>query len=499
MIDSTPPQPKLPSVRRSLVLSFARQYTTLLFAVPTVMILSRLLTPTQVGVYSVAAATTTMIHMLRDFGVSEYLVQEKDLNDAVARSAFTINLIIAWALAVILFVSSPWIAAFYREPGLSLVLWVLSINFILLPFGSTVTALLTRSMQFGILYRINLGQQFVQSSITVALAALGFGYMSPAWGSVAGMGATVVGCFVWGRAYRVRGLGLTRWRSVARFGLQQTFGDIMNKLGFYAPDFVIGRVLGFADVGLYSRGYGLINLFQARVMGAISAVAFPAFARNHHSERGVRGLYLQSLTYVTGIALPFMTFAALMAFPIIRIMFGPQWDAAVPLLRLLAVAAFVYMLVPQFGQLFTGIGKVGVVTATTTVTQIFRIGILIPAAFYSLEAAAASQVLVSAAAVLFKYGFARKYTAITGHDLLKALLPSLGLTAAAALVPAVVYGLMPISGPADLWLSLIVAGTGGGSGWLLGAWLLKHPLWLEMINALNRVHRRKGYRHDRIG
>lgn len=491
------PPPRSPSIRRSLVLSFAKQYTNLLFALPTVIILSRLLTPAQVGVYSVAAATITLVQMLRDFGVSQYLVQAHDLDDSVARSAFTVNLCIAWVLAIIIFLASPWIGDFYREPGLALVLQVLSINFALVPFGSTVNALLTRSMQFGILYRINLGELVIRTSATLTLAVLGFGYMSPAWGSVAGVAANVLGCTFWGRAYRIRGLSLAHWRAVTRFGLQQLVGDIMNKVGFYAPDFVIGRVLTFVDVGLYSRGYGLLNMFQNNVMGAIGAVAFPAFAQSHHGATGVDKLYLKAQTFITGISLPFAAFAALMAFPIIRIMFGPQWDMAVPILRLLAIAMCFGMLLPQFGQFFVAIGKVKVSTGITTITQVFRVGVLIPAAFYGLEAAAASQILVAVFAVAIRYAAFRRYTAITGRDIIRSLMPSLGVALATMALPLALYAAMPPS-PGNLWASLILGILSGGAGWLISVRFLQHPLWSEMSKVIGRVYQwRRSKRNDR--
>lgn len=493
MKDQPLPHSKSPSVRRSLVLSFARNYTNLVFSLGSVMVLSRLLTPAEVGIYSVAVATTTVIQMLRDFGVSEYLVQEKELNDAVARSAFTVNLIMAWSLAVIVFFSSPWIATFYKEPGLRLVLEVLSINFILLPFGSTVNALLIRSMQFGTLYKINLGWLIARTGTTLTLAFLGQGYMSLAWGSVAGMAATVLGCFAWGRAYRIRGLGLTHWRSVTRFGMQQTVNGIVSQLGGFAPDFVIGRILGFADVGLFSRGQGLINLFSTKVASAIGAVSFPAYARRHHGSQDAHRFYLKTLTFVTGIALPFSVFAALMAFPIIHVMFGHQWYKAVPILRLLAVAMFINYLTPQFVQFFTATGRVRIVTGMTVLVQALRVGILIPAAFYSLEAVAASQVVVAVVSTSIQCGLLRRYATITFRDLMSALSPSLGLAVATALVPAVVFVLMPSSGT-DLWLSLAFSVIGGGAGWLIAAWMLKHPLWFELMNAMNRAYRWKTLR-----
>jgi O-antigen/teichoic acid export membrane protein len=348
-------------------------------------------------------------------------------------------------------------------------------------------------MQFGILYKINLGWLVVRACTTVTLAYLGFGYMSPAWGSVAGMAASVLGCFVWGRAYRIRGFGLTHWRAVTRFGMQQTVSGIVGQLGSYAPDFVIGRILGFADVGLYSRGLGMINLFNTKIAAAIGAVSFPAYAHRHHSSSDAHRFYLKTLTFVTGIALPFAACAALMAFPIIHVMFGDQWYRAVPILRLLALAMFFNNLTPQFAKFFTATGRIGVVTGMTVFVQVLRVGLLIPAAFYSLEAAAASQIVVAIVSTSIQCGLLRTYTAITMRDLWRALWPSLGLAAATALVPAAIFVLMPNSG-ADLWLSLVFSFIGGGAGWVVAAWMLKHPLWFELVNALNRAHRWKSLR-----
>lgn len=83
------------SVRRSLFFSFAEKYTSFVFAVASIVIVSRLLTPKEIGVYSVAVGLTTLANTLRTFGVSSYLVQVTHLTEGIIRTSFTINLIIA--------------------------------------------------------------------------------------------------------------------------------------------------------------------------------------------------------------------------------------------------------------------------------------------------------------------------------------------------------------------------------------------------------------------
>lgn len=76
----------------------------------------------------------------------------------------------------------------------------------------------------------------------------------------------------------------------------------MSRVGVGAPDFIIGRMLGFADAGLFSRGYGLIRMCQESVIAAIGSVAFSAFSQRHRDEKKPSELYLKSIPMITGIS-----------------------------------------------------------------------------------------------------------------------------------------------------------------------------------------------------
>ena len=477
------------SMRRSLVLSFAQKYTNLLFTLPTIMIVSRLLKPAEIGIYSVAAAFVALVHMLRDFGVSDYLIQAEKLDNRLARSAFTINLMIAWSLAAAVFLASDALAAFYSQPPLALVLKILSLNFLLLPFGSVVNALLTRDMQFGRLYKIRLVQTATQSGVTLSLAFLGFSYFSLAWGSVISMAAVVAACTFWGAGYRVPGLGLHHWRDVTGFGVQRTTVDVVSRIGVSAPDFIIGRVIDFAAVGLYSRGNGLINMFRQNVLKAISSVTYPSYAKRHRASEQPEVLLLKSISFITAFTWPFLGFSALMAFPIMRIMFGDQWDAAVPILQLLAIAAMVQVVSSELPQYFTATGRIGLVTRTTLLVQGFRIIALIAAAFYGLVAVAAAQVTVSVLSVFCFHFFLIRYTSLTVPDLFAALRKS-ALITAMALTPVAMVVVANPPGDDNLWIPLLTGGALWLSAWLAGLRLTRHPLWDELASWWPQIRSR---------
>lgn len=476
------------SVRKALSLSFIQTFISLVFTFGGVIIVSHLLTPAEIGIYSIAAGLVALIQMLRDFGVSEFLIQEEDLDDQKIRTVFTINLLIAWSLGLALFAFSGAAGRFYGNSGVSDVLQVVSIVFVLLPFGAISQTLMKRELEFGKLLRIRLSENVIRSCTTVGLAYAGFSYMSMAWASVVGIMVMVVGCAVWGWQYRVTGLSLLHWKRVLGFGSNRTIADIARQVGDQSANLVIGRMLGMAAAGLYSRGYGIVNMYGSTFVGAINGVAFPAFAREHRETGAAPQLFLRSLVYLTGISWPFFAAGILLAFPIIRVLFGSQWDAAVPLMRWLCAAAVVATLTYQCNQFLVALGHVGAVTLIEVQYQLVRIGVTIVAAFYSVAAVAAVQVLVYVVATVLYYRRLRSYEPLSMGKCARALIPSMAVTVTTCIAPAVV-AFWPGLIQQHMIPALCGAVAAGCAGWLVGARIVRHPFLEEFRRAASRFPR----------
>lgn len=475
----------MPSLRKSLVLSFAQQYTGLLITVPAIMVLARYIGPRETGVFSVALGLTNLVHVLRDFGVGAYLIQERDLTREKLRAAFTVTAASAWAIALALFLSGPAIAAFYREPGVNDVMQVLALNFVVIPFGAPAQAVLRREMRYDALYVISTAANFLRAATSIALAVLGFSYMSLAWGSLAGVvtAAIVVAFFRPRDAWLTP--GLSEWRSVFSFGTKKVAIDILTQFSANANDLVIGRMIGLAAAGLFSRGAGLINQFNSRFQGAIGGVIYPAFASYSRGGRDANMLFAKSIAYMTAVAWPFYIFAAIMAEPIILAAFGSQWLRAVPILRILAVAAAISTLNLYTHKLLMAVGHINSVVKIQLVTQPVRIGLIIVAALYSLEAVAATQVVAAAFGIVLTYRQLGKRLGVQFGHTLKATGRSAVMTLVSN-VPTVLVVAAYATGQIGPWVALVVSGIGWGLGWLLGAWATKHPILGEVGAALSR-------------
>lgn len=469
------------ATRKALLWSFAERYASLVIAIGSTMLLSRLLTPTQVGIYSLCAAVTTVAGILRDFGVSEYLIQEKDLNRDKIKAAFGVAILIAWTIALVIFLGRGAVAQFYGEPGVAQVMGVLVLHFLILPISSPAFALLNRDMAFRKIFVLNLVCNATQALVSVVLAYRGHGYMALAWGPIANVAVQSV-LLAWMRPAQSFVLpGLKEARTVLRFGTMFVASRVIEILARNAHEPIIAKKFDFASVGLFSRAWGLIDLFHLNVAAAVVRVATPAFAAEHRAGGSLADSFARATTIFTCISWPFFALIALTAHEIIQIMFGAQWLAAAPLASILALTAIptgLYALVPQ---MMSATGHVKRRLQVILWVGPVHIAAVFAASFFNLHAVAAVWFVSNIATLVLYLGHLHKALHVSPKVLFRPCVGSAAVTAGSVALQVLAVLLGRWAGlPAVLLLGLVV--VAGTLGWWWAARAVSHP-------ALQEVHK----------
>ena len=172
-------------LRRSLGWALGQQATQFALGVVGSIIIARLLTPAEVGVFALAMSVSYLLGALRGAGVGLYLVREPNLDEAKIRTAFGMMIIASWLSGLILLLLAGPMARIYGEPAMVPVMGLLSVAFFIAPFGEPALSLLTREMRFDILYRVALLSTLAGTMTSVSLAASGFSYYALACGLIA--------------------------------------------------------------------------------------------------------------------------------------------------------------------------------------------------------------------------------------------------------------------------------------------------------------------------
>ena len=472
-------------VRRSLLLSFAEKYSAFIAQFVATLFVARLLTPTEIGIYSVAVVMVGLAHTVRDFGVGQYLVQERELDPAKVRAAFGVAIAVAWGMALALFAASYPAAAFYGEAGVGEAMRVLVLNFILLPFATVSLALWRREMNFGPPYVIKTTGAVVSAVVVVLLAYLGVGYLSMAWAAVAGISANVL-LATWMRPAGMPWLPSLRGSgAVVSWGGLASGAVVLKEIATAAPDLIVGRVLGMRDVGMLGRAMGLINVFERFFSSAVKGIILPHFAEVQRGGRDLRDSYLRTLALTCGVAWPFFAFVAVMASPIIRVLYGDQWGEAVPLTQVLCAYGAIRMLAyfADHTLLAVGLAKRNLVVEAMTLAAVAAAVLL--ASPYGLRAVTLGLLAASVIGTVVSYRFLRSAGVVTLTETLRASAGSLGLAAATAAGPLALMALHPLPGGP---VTLLAAGCAlGAAGWGGALWAIRHPLRAEVATYTGRA------------
>lgn len=469
------------SVKKSLGLSFAAQYAELVIQFAGVMVLARIITPEEIGVYSVAAFLMAILHVFRDFGVGKYIVQVEELTRERIRSAYGVAIILAFGIALVLLAASPLLAEFYGEPRIAEILVVMSASFAVTPLGSLLTSIFRREMQFKKILVVRVSSALCHVATAVTLALQGFGAVSLAWANFAGILAFGVAASLLRSRHTPWVPSFRNIREILSFGSVASLGSVAGVAGNNAPDVIIGKVISMAASGYFSRANGLIQMFKTLVQGAILPLVLPYFARLRREKGDIVQPYHLAVEHLTVFAWPFFGVVGLLALPIVRVLYGPQWDTSVPLVQVLCVAGAVGALATFAGEVMIAYGHVRQVTATQLMTQPVRIAAILAASPFGLAAIAAAIVLSECFTVAVTSRQLHKTTGVGFAGVLGATAKSAAVTACTMVCPAL--AVLALVNGSHAWLELTVGLCGALIGWVVGIVWTDHPVKSHLRQA----------------
>lgn len=472
------------SVRRSLIWSVFGQLLSIIAMVTAMIVLARMLTPREMGVYAVGLAAAGILQIVAAFGLSHFVTREHELTPETLSAVFTINALLAALLAATTYALSYAGAALFTEPGVAPVLRLLAWVPVIGALEFLPSAILQRDMRFKSVSIVLICRSIGATVTTILSVLAGASYLSAAYGAIAYALIGAAGVNIALPGHMVARPGLYGWRRIVPFGLRVMSIGGISVLAMRMSELVIGRIAGLVALGIYSRASTLYNAIYTNVFGVAARVLFAKLAKDNRETGQIGATYLHGLQIVLAIMWPLLLSVAVLAAPIIYYAFGPRWLAAALPLAILMVAQALAMLFAMSYEVFTLRDELQRQTRYEVIRSLFGLACVSLGCLFSLEAAALGRVVE---AVLASFLYVPHLVRLTGVRLEAVLRIFVGNLLIALTTVAPVFAVMSASAwRADVPLPFLAAGMGaGGLAWIAGLWLSRHPLFDELGHALH--------------
>ena len=306
------------------------------------LILARLLGPEAFGVIALVLVFTTVGVGLMDAGLTQVIIQRESVSEEELSTVFTANIIFALIITLTIFLTAPYVSAFYGRDELLPVLRMLSFSVLFVGCGRVQLGQLRRAVDFKKIASVTLPVQLISGLISVLLALNGYGVWALVVNVLLIALAEAFGYWIVCRWVPKAKPSFSSFRKMIPFGMHMACVRVINLIGENAIFIVIGRVHPLVQVGYLQRANSVRLLTANTLSIAIERVIFPFFSRLQNNDFVLKNLYFKTFI-VKGFVLA--TFAALLsanAENVITLLLGSDWLQSAVYLKILCVYSILY-------------------------------------------------------------------------------------------------------------------------------------------------------------
>ncbi len=367
------------------------------------LILVRLLLPADFGVVAMAMSFVALLELLAAFGFDVALIRNQGTDRKDYDTAWTLNVLLGLAVAVLMVSLSTTLAGFYREPALGTVIAVLAIGSALQGFENIGVVAFRKELDFAREFRFQVSKKIVSFAVTIPLAFMLRSFWALVIGIVAGRCANVLLSY-WVHPYRPR-FSLAARGDLLHFSKWLLINNALNFLRERTSDFVIGRTGGARSLGLFNVSYEVANLPTTELVMPINRAVFPAYARIAGDADAMRASFAAVIGVIALFAVPAGTGIAAVAHVLTPVVLGARWLDAVPAIELLALFGVTIALQTNSYSVYLALGKP---QYQAGISLVF-LAVLIPALMFftsELDIRGAARAFVLAGVVILPINYA---------------------------------------------------------------------------------------------
>ncbi len=468
---------------RGIVWTFLTFGLSKLGVLVTTSILARLLTKDDFGLVAIAVVATNFLGVIKDLGLGVALIQRRDDVDEAANTVFTINILLGFFLSAIIIPFAPLFAQYFGDgnPMVIPVLRWLGLSFAINSLGSVHNIWLMRELDYRRKFIPDMGNTVVKAAVSIGMAFAGYGVWSLVFGQLLGTLASVI--LVW---------IILPWRphlsinkSIARFlikyGLSILFSDILGVFTDNLDYTIVAWLFGLAPLSIYTLAYRLPEMLVIGNLWVMGGVMFPAFSSMQNRLDELRGGFLTSVRLIELLIVPICLGLVIAADPIVRVLFGEEWLEVIPLLRVLAIYAWIYSLGYHIGDVYKAVGRPDILLKLSIFTVVILVPAMLIGSRFGLIGIAWGHLIAVMIRRIVSLNIATRFVKVSIWDVFKELKPA--LLGGVVMVP-VTLGVLMLTAHVPSIVQLVAVVAAGALSYLSVLWLVERENLLRVVRMV---------------
>ncbi|WP_195908941.1 lipopolysaccharide biosynthesis protein [Microlunatus sp. Gsoil 973] len=429
------------------------------------VVIARILTPEQFGVYAVALTVQSILMTVADLGLSAELIKSSD-PERKAPTVATLGLVIGALLTLGTVITASTVADLLGSPAAAPAIMVLAFTLLLGGAGVVPYAYLQRRFQQRELFLVSVVDFVISTGVTLVLIAAGWGVLGLAVGRLTAQTASTTLQFVLAKTPPRFRIDRQVVRPVLAFGLPIAGANLLSWALLNVDNVVIARIAGPTALGFYVLAFNISNWPMNALSQMVRSVSLPYFARvDDRAPDAVPRL----VAVAWAGALPAGALLAVLSASVIQFVYGAKWLPAAPVLAALGIFGGLRVVFDIFAGFLYARGRSRPVLWVQLVWFVaIVIGMIVATRAYGIVGAGWVHVVVAVVVILPAYVVALKAAGVRLASIVReAWLPTVAAGVASVAAALVAYALD------GALLKLIAGGLAAGIVYLalMGRWI----------------------------
>lgn len=398
------------------------------------IILARLLLPSEFGLIAMLSIFIGLGTALISGGLTQSLIRTENLDEEDFSTVFFFNLLGSVFIYAIVFLIAPFIAAFYDQELLTLIIRVYSITFIINAFSAIQITRLNKILDFKTQMKVSIPSLLVGSAVGIVMALKGFGVWSLVWSAIVQAIASTLQLWFWAKWKPIWVFSIPKFKLHFNYGVKLMFSNILDIIFTNAYTIIIGKFFAPAQVGFYNRAETLKMYPISTISSVVTKVTFSLFSTIQNDDVRLKMVYKKIMQMVLFITTPTLIFMGILAEPLFRLLFTEKWLPAVPYFQILCLNGILYPIHSYNLQILMVKGRSDLFLKLEIIKKILTILAIIVSFQYGIYGLLYGSVVTSIIAFFINTHYSGKFLDYSAWQQVKDIFPIISITMTAGVI-----------------------------------------------------------------